>query len=656
MPGKKKNSHVFNTKKRTQNKQSQAKCTKTTKSPKPSKTSFDQTREKSVPLPEHNPGGNVMEKDIAPLSTAVQQAAIPCHIETEPTSDAVHVTDPIEPTLFVEAEPPAAASNKFGSVEIAKIITSRCDPRIEIDSDAGSLSDAGEGEEHNAVSLASSTTSSEAADDELKAQPEHVSKDFYDEPQECRFKGCVPSPGTAIAIIGPLTLPPALLPGYTNERVLAYTEPQQDTTPAYARPSMSYWLSNPAMKLAREQLTRGVPAGVRPTSKAKPLSDRRCFVPKELTEYEEAVSPPKSPVAEISDMVAHSTDKEEKQQLDECAEADSISVAASYAGAPVAESSNMAFQAVEGKEQQQSDEGTETAAISVAASDACAPVEHPVLGTDATFVSVSQALVQIQADVSSLVSEAGPTFQSTATNIKTTPVVESSCVESAHFHLLGAMPQNSGEEVFLWFDREPIAPIDADFSDDEDDDAVVETHGPLSKASRYDSLGLVAHTELAKTARKTSDSDKSSTLMFEDQASTPRSVSISSRTSQSSADTSIEIDKLFLGNTCARDLFAELDADSNGLISKEQLARTWLLCVAAEHANWRETCSVGANLWVPFITIRDADRALELHVQRRAKLGNISLRDLFKKLRFDEEGMVAMDALLHTLHKTSLAS
>jgi len=605
-------------------------------------------------LPEQNPGGNVIEKDIALPSTAVQQAAIPCHIETEPTSDAVHVTDPIEATLYVEAEPPVAASNKLGSMEIAKIITSICDPRIEIESDAGSLSDAGEGEEHDATSPAPSTTPSEAADNDVKAQPEHVSEGFYNKPQERTFKGCLPPSGTAINLIGPSTLLPAFLPGYTNERVLAYTEHQQDTTPAYARPSMSHWFSNPAMKLAREQLTRGVPADIRPVRKARPLSDRRCFVPKELTEYEEAILPPKSPVAKVSNMVAYPTDKEEKRQLDECVEANSISTAGSGACAPVAESPNVAVQAIEDKEQQQSDECIEPDAI--VASDACSPIEHPVLGTDATLASVSQALEQIQTAVSSLVPEAGVTFQSVATNIKAAPVVASSCVEDAHFHLLGATPQNPGEDVFLWFDREPIAPIDADFSDDEDDDAAVETHGPLSKASRYDGLGLVAHTELALTARKTSDSDKSSTLLSEGHASTPRSASISSRTSQSSTDTNVEIDKLFLGKTCARDLFAELDADSSSMISKEQLARAWVLCVAVEHTNWRETCSVGANLWVPFITMRDADRALELHVQRRAKLGDISLRDLLKKLRFDEEGMVAMDALWHTLHNTSLAS
>jgi hypothetical protein len=114
--------------------------------------------------------------------------------------------------------------------------------------------------------------------------------------------------------------------------------------------------------------------------------------------------------------------------------------------------------------------------------------------------------------------------------------------------LMGAMGQENIVEPFLWFDREPFAPINEDLSGDEDDDEAIHHNSKtatLRKALRggehavfaayksYNDLGL----PLADQVRKISDSNRSTTLMSEDLGfPASQSLSTSSRASQSSLD------------------------------------------------------------------------------------------------------------------------
>jgi hypothetical protein len=96
----------------------------------------------------------------------------------------------------------------------------------------------------------------------------------------------VPLPGTALRILGPLTLPPAFLPTYTNETKIATTGPiDAPDVPAYARRSMSFWFRGPTNSNLYEISIGITPAGTafstansRSDSWAAPHSKRRSHV------------------------------------------------------------------------------------------------------------------------------------------------------------------------------------------------------------------------------------------------------------------------------------------------------------------------------------------------------------------------------------------
>jgi hypothetical protein len=212
-----------------------------------------------------------------------------------------------------------------------------------------------------------------------------------------------------------------------------------------------------------------------------------------------------------------------------------------------------------------------------------------------------------------------------------------------NYGLLCAKPQNPGAAV-LWFDREPIAPIDHDFSDDEEDDEYVNIVADASKSSRYGDLIInpqAAHTE---TARIASDSDKSSAQVSTLQSHASRSTSISSQSSQASDDVQPGI--VLLGNTHACDLMNLVHPGVEGLVSNKQLAQAWVLCVAAEHTKQRTGSLATVQPWDFSITARDTDRALEPQLQRRAKLGGVSLRDFLKKFTLDRDGMTVASKIV----------
>jgi hypothetical protein len=61
-------------------------------------------------------------------------------------------------------------------------------------------------------------------------------------------------------------------------------------------------------------------------------------------------------------------------------------------------------------------------------------------------------------------------------------------------------------------------------------------------------------------------------------------------------------------------------------------------------------------LWDFYITERDASRALEVQMQRRAKLGSVSLRDFLKKFQFDMDGKTMASMVMSAFCETAVAS
>lgn len=122
-----------------------------------------------------------------------------------------------------------------------------------------------------------------------------------------------------------------------------------------------------------------------------------------------------------------------------------------------------------------------------------------------------------------------------------------------------------------------------------------------------------------------------------------RNALISSRSSQAS---DLQPDSVLLGSTSARDLTYFIHPSVEGLVSKQQLAQAWVLCVAAEYTKQRSSSSSTVQPWDLSITARDAERALEVQLQRRAKLGGVSLCDFFKKFNFDREGMAVASKII----------
>jgi hypothetical protein len=119
------------------------------------------------------------------------------------------------------------------------------------------------------------------------------------------------------------------------------------------------------------------------------------------------------------------------------------------------------------------------------------------------------------------------------------------------------------------------------------------------------------------------------------------------------------MDNTFLVSTSFRDLCDlcdHLHTDADGKSTREDVARAWILCVADEHSDRR---SVSPGIEAPgvfFIKPSDVNKALSFHMQRRAKLGRISLLAFLKKFQFDASGKIATYLLLPLFREAALES
>jgi hypothetical protein len=59
------------------------------------------------------------------------------------------------------------------------------------------------------------------------------------------------------------------------------------------------------------------------------------------------------------------------------------------------------------------------------------------------------------------------------------------------------------------------------------------------------------------------------------------------------------MDNTFLGTTSARDFIDRVRMNEEGKATKKIIAQAWVLCVAAEHADWR---SVSSSVNIPGIS------------------------------------------------------
>jgi hypothetical protein len=166
---------------------------------------------------------------------------------------------------------------------------------------------------------------------------------------------------------------------------------------------------------------------------------------------------------------------------------------------------------------------------------------------------------------------------------------------------LSATEQVDDTVTTLYFEREPFAEIDSDFSEDEEEESdnikilskLVAPSTPLRETNR----GFEVDVAVMQDAVEVFESDNSSTVESELPSTTSRCTSASSRISQSS--TEFHMDNTFLGTTSARDFIDRVRMNEEGKATKKIIAQAWVLCVAAEHADWR---SVSSSVNIPGIS------------------------------------------------------
>jgi hypothetical protein len=147
------------------------------------------------------------------------------------------------------------------------------------------------------------------------------------------------------------------------------------------------------------------------------------------------------------------------------------------------------------------------------------------------------------------------------------------------------------------------------------------------------------------------DSSDSSTVVS---GCRTRGSSASSHTSQSSVE--FHMDNTFLGSTSFRDLCDHLHTDADRNFTRENVTRAWIFCVADKHSD-RRSVSPGIEApGVSFIKTSDLGKVLSFHMQRRAKLGRISLLAFLKKFQFAASGKLATDLLLPLSREAALES
>jgi hypothetical protein len=412
----------------------------------------------------------------------------------------------------------------------------------------------------------------------------------------------VPRSKTVPDIFSRPTLPPAFLPSYTNERSIVSIEPIIEAqVPAYARPSMSSWYRS-----AANSATQGTPFGLPPAGTAlRRLNGGR------------------------GNLALHHTSPRRNRSSPNA----------------LARVSN----------------------LSMTAENDDVVREQPVVGV-------------VQAGVITTTTQAVGTLVYVADSTKSTDLPVTPLSDS-----------NVDSEVKLWFEPEPFLPIDSDFSESEDEaegDMAAVQMKPLSgttTCSMSSSIPPETHSSFTYEHLKLPDKDiceedprvpkphtKSATLrkISHDVGAYPinassdsstvvsgystRGSSASSHTPQSSVE--FHMDNNFLGSTSFRDLCGHLHTDADGKSTREDVARAWILRVADEHSD-RGSVSPGIEApGVFFIKTSDVDKALSFHMQRRAKLGCISLLAFLKELYFDASGNTAADLLLPIFRKAAIES
>jgi hypothetical protein len=346
-------------------------------------------------------------------------------------------------------------------------------------------------------------------------------------------------PKATPSILGRHILPPAFLTSYTNDPTPSTVEPSTGTqTPAYARPSMSSWYHNPA-----NSTIRGTPNGLPPAGTALwRLSGTRG--------NRDSSYPSKRPCR------------------------------------------------------------------SSPRTSACAP--GPIITTKNDGVSQLYSVKTVEAGVIPKVPTSPVTTpMEAADDMKSTGPLTTS-LESSLASDTSLLHSKADGKVKQWFEPELFLPIDPDFSESEDgaeDDTVVPQPKPLREFSSLERENphefdedvsgeilcapkcRVERAALPETAYHTSvdadvkDSDVAPNVLDLDETSTSVTASITRVTSTSShtsqASVEFHMDNTFLGSTSARDMCDHLDSDYDGMITKEELARAWILCVADEHSDRR---------------------------------------------------------------------
>jgi hypothetical protein len=270
---KSKSSHVFNTKKRGQNKRSFAKTTTASKPDMPTAAPQEQETEPTA-SPQSSPyyGEEMIREKVDAGLATIEKVPVQYSTDIERQDAPLFAAKAEETTAFTETRIPELK-------DVAINIDTKSDIQL-------TTTEASHGLETSAYLVGSSGGDLREKADSSQLPPATATPDaqFSGEPPPgplgrvltpIVIKTCVPSSGHAMKVTGDLTLSPAFLSSYRNEQVPLRPDLSDSTTPAYARPSMSHWFSNPANKIARDNLARGIRSTLPPAraGKKRPLSE-----------------------------------------------------------------------------------------------------------------------------------------------------------------------------------------------------------------------------------------------------------------------------------------------------------------------------------------------------------------------------------------------
>jgi hypothetical protein len=252
-----KSSHVFNTKKRAQNKRTPAKPTTASKLELPTAAPQEQETETTA-SPHGSPyrGEEMIRENIVAGLATIEKVAVQHSANIEPIDAPLFAAKAEETAALMETKIPewkdvAINIRTTSDIQLRPTEVSH-GPETSPYSVGSSVSDL-----HEKADLSQLPPATAAPDAQLFGEPP---PDPLGRPlAPIVIKTCVPSSGHALKVTGSSTLLPAFMSSYTNEQGPLRPGLSNNRTPAYARPSMSYWFSNPANKIARDFRQR-VPA------------------------------------------------------------------------------------------------------------------------------------------------------------------------------------------------------------------------------------------------------------------------------------------------------------------------------------------------------------------------------------------------------------